>query len=113
MRELGLSGSHDALPPAVLVHHRWVDYLDRLSLMSCGDLPTPQRAEIAGVTYTASANGETIVVEPWPFEAPFDAPLRGVIVRPERSSVGEDPRLRLGRGRAASITARLRPATAG
>jgi Protein of unknown function (DUF3891) len=109
LRELGLAGSHDALPPDVLVHHRWIDCLDRLSLMSCSDLPSPQRAEIAGVAYTASAVGEAIVVEPWPFGSPFDAAVRGVVARPARSE-GDDPRVMLTRGRPVRITTRLRPA---
>ena len=111
LRELGLAGSHDALSPDVLAHHRWVDYLDRVSLMCCSDLPSPQRAEIAGVAYTASAIGETIVVEPWPFAAPFNAPLRAVVV-PAVRTPDEDPRVMLSRGRAVSLQARIRPAAA-
>jgi hypothetical protein len=79
LRELGLAGKHDQLPPAVMSHHRWMDYLDRLSLTVCAGWPSPQRSEIDGVSYAATWDGRTLAVAPWPFGPAFEAPLSGII----------------------------------
>jgi hypothetical protein len=79
LRQLGLTGSHDPLPPAVMFHHRWMDYLDRLSLTVCAGWPSPQRAEIGGVSYTTTWDGQTLAVEPWPFGPGFEAPVHGLV----------------------------------
>lgn len=66
--ELGLGGSWRDLPAGVRAASDWIAFLDRLSLLLCGELADDLTTEVDGVAHRTLRTGDDVTVDPWPFD---------------------------------------------
>ncbi len=67
LADLGLGGSWRDLPPAIAAASDWIAFLDRVSLVLCGELPEVVDTDVAGTTRRTVRSGAAVTIDPWPF----------------------------------------------
>lgn len=71
LARMGMGGSWEALPEPARHHSAWIAFLDGLTLFALDGWKSPWASDLDGLgRVEARREGESVVVAPWPFDAP-------------------------------------------